>query len=266
MASSSMGSMSRFLYKDCSFQSNTSTLCKSASLLSPRRVQINFESGRRGVSLSSEGRCLVKCSVQRPISAFSLTNPSLIAKTSGRQQVLCQAEASGSVPGSTPELITYEIVVERLTTLFPIWVLILGTVIGIYKPLRTWLETDLFTVVLGFLMLLMGLTLKFDDFRRCLRNPWTVGVGFLAQYMIKPLLGFFISISILISQRHSKWGFVLNLNPLFQGLDLANTGIVLYVVCPDDDWCMCFCSSINAWVTGGAAGILKSSAVYAPVT
>lgn len=86
----------------------------------------------------------------------------------------------------------------------------------------TWLETDLFTVGLGFLMLSMGLTLTFEDFRRCLRNPWTVsishlfclfvgfyliycvlkmallsvcqvGVGFLAQYLIKPVLGFFIA-------------------------------------------------------------------------
>ncbi|RWW19283.1 hypothetical protein GW17_00016684 [Ensete ventricosum] len=31
-----------------------------------------------------------------------------------------------------------------------------------------------FTVGLGFLMLSMGLTLTFEDFRRCLRNPWTV--------------------------------------------------------------------------------------------
>lgn len=38
----------------------------------------------------------------------------------------------------------------------------------------TWLQTDLFTVGLGFLMLSMGLTLTFEDFRRCLRNPWTV--------------------------------------------------------------------------------------------
>ena len=38
----------------------------------------------------------------------------------------------------------------------------------------TWLETDLFTLGLGFLMLSMGLTLTFEDFRRCLRNPWTV--------------------------------------------------------------------------------------------
>ncbi|KAJ0883092.1 putative Bile acid:sodium symporter/arsenical resistance protein Acr3 [Helianthus annuus] len=65
----------------------------------------------------------------------------------------------------------------------------------------TWLETDLFTVGLGFLMLSMGLTLTFEDFRRRLRNPWTrnmfsvfeIGIGFIAQYLIKPLLGFFIA-------------------------------------------------------------------------
>ncbi|CAL9780488.1 unnamed protein product [Musa acuminata subsp. burmannicoides] len=90
----------------------------------------------------------------------------------------------------------YESIVELLTTLFPVW----GTIIGIYKPsMVTWLETDLFTVGLGFLMLSMGLTLTFEDFRRCLRNPWTVGVGFLAQYLIKPLLGFAIAMTLKLS-------------------------------------------------------------------
>lgn len=74
----------------------------------------------------------------------------------------------------------------------------------------------------------MGLTLTFEDFRRCLRNPWTVrtliptklvfvhqknlsewyfvfeflqvGVGFLAQYLIKPMLGFFIA---MVSGQHN---------------------------------------------------------------
>jgi len=45
------------------------------------------------------------------------------------------------------------------------------------------LETDLFTLGLGFLMLSMGLTLTFNDFRRCLRNPWTVRINFsLCQF------------------------------------------------------------------------------------
>jgi len=52
---------------------------------------------------------------------------------------------------------------------------ILGTIVGLTKPAYvTWLQTDLFTYALGFLMLSMGLTLTFADFKRCLRNPWTV--------------------------------------------------------------------------------------------
>jgi len=116
--------------------------------------------------------------------------------------VLCNAATnlSGDVPSSNPAgMSQYERIIETLTTLFPVWV-ILGTIIGIYKPSAvTWLETDLFTLGLGFLMLSMGLTLKFEDFRRCLRNPWTVGVGFLAQYLIKPLLGFLIAMTLKLS-------------------------------------------------------------------
>ncbi|KAK3161410.1 hypothetical protein QOZ80_1BG0076750 [Eleusine coracana subsp. coracana] len=122
------------------------------------------------------------------------------------RQILCKAEVniSSNLPESVPESSTsgatqYEKIVELLTTLFPVWV-ILGTIIGIYKPsMVTWLETDLFTLGLGFLMLSMGLTLTFDDFKRCLRNPWTVGVGFVAQYFIKPLLGFTIAATLNLS-------------------------------------------------------------------
>lgn len=106
------------------------------------------------------------------------------------------ADASSVAASSVSQ---FERVVELLTTMFPLWV-ILGTVLGIYKPAAvTWLQTDLFTLSLGFLMLSMGLTLTFEDFRRCLRNPWTVGVGFLAQYFVKPLLGFFIAASLKLS-------------------------------------------------------------------
>ncbi|KAF3954636.1 hypothetical protein CMV_020043 [Castanea mollissima] len=112
-------------------------------------------------------------------------------------QVLCKAatNVSGDFPNGTPSgMSPYETVIETLTTLFPVWV-ILGTIIGIYKSAAvTWLQTDLSTLGLGFLMLSMGLTLTFEDFRRCMRNPWTVGIGFLAQYLIKPMLGFVIAL------------------------------------------------------------------------
>lgn len=57
----------------------------------------------------------------------------------------------------------------------------------------TWLSSDLFTLGLGLLMLSMGLTLSVDDFRQIAKNPWTILCGFVAQYFVKPLLGFAIA-------------------------------------------------------------------------
>jgi BASS family bile acid:Na+ symporter len=118
------------------------------------------------------------------------------------RSIVCGAEvgASGGAEVPAPRgLNSFEKVVDVLTTMFPVWV-ILGTLIGIYKPSAvTWLNTDLFTLCLGFLMLSMGLTLTVEDFRRCLRNPWTVGVGFVAQYLVKPVLGFVIAHALKLS-------------------------------------------------------------------
>ncbi|XP_019452114.1 PREDICTED: sodium/pyruvate cotransporter BASS2, chloroplastic-like isoform X2 [Lupinus angustifolius] len=154
-----------------------------------------------GLRLPENGRsCAIRSDLRGPLVAVS--RPSLIHQTSKRiPQVLCKAttNVSGDIPESSGELSQYEKVIEILTILFPVWV-ILGAVIGIYKPAAvTWLQTDLFTLGLGFLMLSMGLTLTFEDFRRCLRNPWTVGVGFLAQYLIKPMLGFVIAMVLKLS-------------------------------------------------------------------
>ena len=69
-----------------------------------------------------------------------------------------------------------------------------GAALGITQPQAfAWFKTDLFTYSLGFLMLSMGLTLTVDDFRQCLKNPVPIGVGYLAQYIVKPLLGFAIA-------------------------------------------------------------------------
>ncbi|CAM6084688.1 unnamed protein product [Calypogeia fissa] len=153
-------------------------------------------------------RAVSKTVSSTPVSAFGWEknfNASPLLPIAPRRKFQCRADASAAaeVPAGgdavPKELSGFEKFVELLTTLFPVWV-ILGTVIGIYKPTAvTWLQTDLFTVALGFLMLSMGLTLSFDDFRRCLRNPWTVGVGFLAQYCVKPILGFLIALGLKLS-------------------------------------------------------------------
>lgn len=195
----SLASMSRFVLKDCKLQAFDALYGPSSCSLA-RRIHTRVEV-RGGCSLPEKGRNLAIQNKQHS-SIVALSGPSSIIQASRNSHILCKAAAnvSGDVPGNTPAgMSQYERIIETLTTLFPVWV-ILGTVIGIYKPAAvTWLETDLFTICLGFLMLSMGLTLTFEDFRRCLRNPWTVGVGFLAQYLIKPMLGFFIVMTLKLS-------------------------------------------------------------------
>lgn len=82
---------------------------------------------------------------------------------------------------------------DRLATLFPLWVFI-GAALGIARPAAvTWFSSTLFTVALGFLMLTMGLTLTVKDFQQCAKQPAPILVGYLAQYLLKPLLGFCIA-------------------------------------------------------------------------
>nr|GMC58739.1 sodium/pyruvate cotransporter BASS2, chloroplastic [Ipomoea batatas] len=191
-----MASISRFVVKDSRFLSFDPSQ-KPSHGFSPRRIQSHL-SFRDGVSKAEPKKNCLRIQ-NKPLVSVDGTkkNPAL-----WKLRLSCKAAAnvSGDIPGdSSSGMSQYERIIETLTTLFPVWV-ILGTVIGIYKPSAvTWLETDLFTLCLGFLMLSMGLTLTFDDFRRCLRNPWTVGVGFLAQYLIKPLLGFAIAMALKLS-------------------------------------------------------------------
>ncbi|KAJ0258775.1 hypothetical protein HA466_0075110 [Hirschfeldia incana] len=185
-----MASISRFLPTDGRVRSQCTSFLPA---LTTRRSQTQSLDCLKLFPVGKAGTCL-KIQNSKPLSSvFALDSAS-------SSRLACNAAADLSGESSSPkELSQYEKTIELLTTLFPLWV-ILGTLVGIFKPsLVTWLETDLFTLGLGFLMLSMGLTLTFEDFRRCLRNPWTVGVGFLAQYMIKPVLGFLIAMTLKLS-------------------------------------------------------------------
>ncbi|GAU19069.1 hypothetical protein TSUD_194060 [Trifolium subterraneum] len=190
-----MASMPRIIFRDHRLGTYDAVLKPTNyNHITPRNNLLNNHIDVRSFAIRSELRG------SNPIAADARLP--LVHLTSKRNsQILCSASTniSGDVPESAGGLSQYEKIIETLTTLFPVWV-ILGALLGIYKPAAvTWLETDLFTLGLGFLMLSMGLTLTFDDFRRCLRNPWTVGVGFLAQYLIKPMLGFFIAMTLKLS-------------------------------------------------------------------
>lgn len=195
-----MATISRFVAKDCTFHSFDALPRSNNGLFAKRlHTHLNFkcdfdvaDNVRSSLRVQSKAKALI---------ALPFPYSNIQSSVSRSCTVRCKAATNvpGDLSGSSSEMTQYEKIIETLTTLFPLWV-ILGTIIGIYKPSAvTWLQTDLFTVGLGFLMLSMGLTLTFDDFRRCLRNPWTVGVGFLAQYFIKPVLGFVIATALKLS-------------------------------------------------------------------
>jgi BASS family bile acid:Na+ symporter len=79
------------------------------------------------------------------------------------------------------------------TNLFPVWVLVGGVLALWHPPLVTWFGGDLIVWSLALVMLGMGVTLGLEDFRRVLRLPRAVAAGFVAQYLIMPLLGYGIA-------------------------------------------------------------------------
>jgi len=93
--------------------------------------------------------------------------------------------------------------IHRLTNFFALWT-ILGTawawfvpehflwvVDGRFRPLGQ----PLVSVMLGLIMLGMGLTLSFDDFKRIAKIPKCVGAGVALQFTVMPLAG--ISLAML---------------------------------------------------------------------
>lgn len=83
---------------------------------------------------------------------------------------------------------------QRLTLLFPLWMM-LASAMALFWP--EWLlplnQGSVVVLTLAFVMLCMGLTLTFDDFRRIARMPRAVAIGFVAQYTIMPLLAWGIA-------------------------------------------------------------------------
>jgi len=77
--------------------------------------------------------------------------------------------------------------------LFPLWVLLGGALALVRPQWFDWFSGDFITWGLAVIMLGMGITLSVDDFRAVLKTPRAVGVGFAAQYLVMPFLGWSIA-------------------------------------------------------------------------
>jgi bile acid:Na+ symporter, BASS family len=106
---------------------------------------------------------------------------------------------------------------NRLLTLganaFPLWVTLGGGLALVYPSLFTWFSGPWIVWGLALIMLGMGLTLSLSDFRQVLTMPKTILIGFFAQYLIMPFLGWSIS-------------QIMNLPPPFA------VGLILVSCCP----------------------------------
>lgn len=78
---------------------------------------------------------------------------------------------------------------QRLTNLFPLWVL-LGSLIALWHPPTfTWFSGPLIVWGLAVIMLGMGITLTVDEFRAVLATPRPVLLGVVSQFVVMPLAG-----------------------------------------------------------------------------
>ena len=80
-------------------------------------------------------------------------------------------------------------IITLLTSAFPVWVLICGSLALLRPALFTWFSGPLITAGLGVIMLSMGMTLGFEDFRRVAQERQRILPGVLLQYTIMPALG-----------------------------------------------------------------------------
>ena len=81
-----------------------------------------------------------------------------------------------------------------LTNAFPLWVLAASGLALIRPELLTWFSGPLIPLGLAVIMLSMGMTIGFDDFRRISRERGRVLPGIALQYTLMPALGWSLGI------------------------------------------------------------------------
>ena len=78
---------------------------------------------------------------------------------------------------------------EFFTRNFFVWTILGGGLALIWPGLFTWFKGLWIQIGLGVIMLGMGLTLNFDDFKRVFRMPRPILLGVFLQFTIMPALG-----------------------------------------------------------------------------
>ncbi|GAB2216013.1 hypothetical protein Droror1_Dr00023780 [Drosera rotundifolia] len=135
-----MASMSRFVIKDYKMRIGEA-ICRHSCSISSREPKPHHLGLGVGLSSPENGRSCLAIQSKGISPVTNLSAPILRCQPPRCRSsiLLCKAasDVSGDVPSSSSSgLSQYEKIIETLTTLFPVWV-ILGTLVGIYKPSAT---------------------------------------------------------------------------------------------------------------------------------
>ncbi|CAO2818982.1 unnamed protein product [Amaranthus hypochondriacus] len=97
---------------------------------------------------------------------------------------------------------------QILSAMLP-FVVVATAVAAISQPSSfTWVSKELYAPALGGIMLSIGIRLSIDDFALAFRRPLPLSLGFIAQYIAKPVLGVLIAQAFGVSPMFYA-GFVL---------------------------------------------------------
>ncbi len=89
---------------------------------------------------------------------------------------------------------------SRLTTAFPLWILLCSGLALVRPEWFTWFSGSFIVWGLALIMLGMGITLSFSDFKGVLTMPRAGFVGLACQFVIMPMLGWGIGILLRLSE------------------------------------------------------------------
>ncbi|CAK9151756.1 unnamed protein product [Ilex paraguariensis] len=144
----------------------------------------------------SPSPCRSQTSLNKPIW---ISTPNLISRSINPKPVLlpplrCGNSANSITTGDNARSFwgQIEAVGEAISTAFPLWVA-LGCLVGLLKPsFYNWVQPKWTIMGITLTMLGMGMTLTFDDLRGALAMPKELITGFVLQYSVMPLSGFFV--------------------------------------------------------------------------
>ena len=144
---------------------------------------------------------------------------------------------------------------DKGTSLFPLFVLSFSLVGSKYPHALNWFAPYV-TPALSLTMLSMGMTLTIDDFKRVIKEPKYILLGFLAQYTIMPLAAYQIA-------KFAKLGPALSSGLILVGCAPGGTASNLVTLIAQADVAlsvvMTACSTMAAvlltpWLTSRLAG------------